>query len=98
MAVHNMLPPGNAKSAAVTTTVNGRKYTCAQGASIQVSDFDASVLETNGWIKTANGGTGTTAQRPVTPPIGTVYYDTTISANVIWNGFSWVHYATGASS
>lgn len=42
-----MLPP----PAGATTRVNGRSYTCPSGSTLRVPDFDADILEANGWIK-----------------------------------------------
>ena len=96
-------------AANVPTTIvaNGRTYTCQVGATpILVPDFDAFILQANGWISSAGGAAGTTAQRPVAnpaqgippPPVGFKYFDTTVGANVIWNGKNWIHHATGATA
>jgi hypothetical protein len=88
-------------------TVNGRIYSCAVGATpIIVPDFDAFVLLSNGWLRSGTDAAGTTAQRPaansalgIPPPrVGYQFFDTTISANVIWNGKNWIHDATGAAA
>jgi hypothetical protein len=71
-----------------------------------VPEADAFVLTANGWLKSAMDAAGTTAQRPaanhalgISPPrVGLRYYDTTIGATVIWNGQTWVYYATGAAA
>ena len=42
-----LIPPQNA--AATSTTVNGRAYSCAQGSSITVPDFDGMEMLANGW-------------------------------------------------
>lgn len=89
-----------------TVTVNGRTYTCAVGSVITVPDFDAVELLSNGWLRSANNGSGTTAQRPAAnpatgtpaPQVGTEYYDSTVGANIIWNGKNWIHHATGATA
>jgi len=41
---------------------------------------------------------GTTAQRPTGIPIGYSYYDTTLSASIIWNGSSWLSSVTGTGT
>ena len=40
------------------------------------------------------GITGTTAQRPVAPPLGRHYYDTDLAGAVYWNGDHWVDIGT----
>jgi hypothetical protein len=78
-------------SATAPTTVNieGRVYTLAVGsAPIVVPDFDAAILQANGWLVAAKDGAGTTAQRPAANPatgtpaprIGYEYWDTTLGA------------------
>ena len=64
---HTLLPPAGRKLTAVTT-VNGRNYSCAVGSVVSaVPDGDARKLAANGWFLMAEGGgSGTTAQRPVT--------------------------------
>jgi hypothetical protein len=88
-------------------TVNGRVYACAVGATpILVPDFDALVLLSNGWLQSAMDGAGTTAQRPAANPatgtpaprVGFHYFDTTVGANIIWNGKQWVNHATGVAA
>ena len=37
---------------------------------------------------------GTSATRPLNPPTGEVYYDTTLEQLVMWVGYSWVKVAT----
>lgn len=39
---------------------------------------------------------GSTSQRPNRPPVGTMYFDTTLRKPVWWNGKGWQD-ATGAS-
>ena len=93
----SMLPPF--ASGAVTTTVNGRAYTAAQGTILNnIPGYDANRLEPNGWIRTTDGGAGATALRPVNPQKGTRFYDSTVGATVIWTGAVWAHIATGAAS
>jgi hypothetical protein len=88
-----------------TLVVNGRTYTLALGATpLVVPDWDAFVLMANGWIAAASDGAGTTAQRPAAaygvsaPRVGYEYYDSTVGANVIWNGANWINHATGATA
>lgn len=85
--------------APLSITVNGRKYTATPGgAPLIVPDFDANVLISNGWQRSAKHGAGTTAQRPANPDVNFEYFDSTLGANVIWNGKNWIHHGTGASS
>lgn len=97
-----VFPSANAPT---TVTVKGRVYTCAVGATpIVVPDFDAFVLLANGWLASASSGAGTTAQRPAAalgvpaPNVGFEYFDSTVGANVIWNGRNWINHATGATA
>jgi hypothetical protein len=99
MSNHIMLPPGGPNGG--NTTVNGRNYVAAKGAALaSVNRDDAHALEANGWINTTTHGTGTTAQRP-TPQPGLpsywMYYDTTLSAFICWNGVNWVNAQSGAT-
>lgn len=89
-----MLPPVSVGQQ--TQAVNGRRYSAAPGAAVDVPDMDASVLAANGWITCAPSGT--TAQRPTTnpntnPPYVAApnfrYFDTTISALIFWDGATW---------
>ena len=97
-----MLPPGN--KATTTTVVNGRSYTCALGSVLtNVPYQDADELEANGWIKSYEGGSGTTAQRPNAttgiiplPPICR-FYDTTVVGDIVWDGVNWRNPVTGAT-
>jgi hypothetical protein len=94
MTTIQMHPPGAGKT---TTVVNGRAYTATPGTPIAVPDFDAFELEANGWVVTAAGGTGTTAQRPASPAVNTQYHDTTVGAIVKWDGKAWRNVLTGAA-
>jgi len=89
-----MLPPINV--ALQTQTVSGRKYSAVPGSFLDVPDFDAGQLAASGYIKICPSGT--TAQRPTTnpntaPPYfaapGFRFYDTTISAEIYWDGATW---------
>jgi len=92
MATVRLAPPA---SGPPTIRVNGRTHTCAQGATIDVPQFDADELAANGWIVLARA-VGATAARPVNPPVGTVFSDTTVGAAVVWNGKSWLHHQLGS--
>ena len=45
-------------------------------------------------ISEGPGITGTTAQRPVAPPLGRRYYDTDLAGTVYWDGDNWVDVGT----
>lgn len=94
MALVRLAPPAAGNS---TTKVNGRTYTCAQGSTIDVPDFDANILACNGWIA-LGFAVGATAARPINPPVGTPFNDTTTGAMVVFTGKGWVHHQTGASA
>lgn len=96
MPNHRMMAPNNVGT---TIAVNGRSITLAASAVADVSDFDADVLEANGWIKAAGGvgGVGTTAQRPTAPTRGQEYADTTLSQVVKFDGKFWRNVFTGAA-
>ena len=78
-------------------TVGGRTYTGVAGVPIDAPDFDAAILTAgnNGWVSI--GFSGTTAQRPVNPPIGTLFHDNTLGYVIVWEGAAWRNPSTGAS-
>jgi hypothetical protein len=84
------MPPANGQ-ASTTSKVNGRTYTCAAGATIDVPDFDGDQLEANGWLKAAAGGVGSTAQRPSygAADKGKQFHDSTLGKNIVWDGKNW---------
>ena len=86
MANIRLFPP---TSGATSHTVNGRTYSAAVGASLDIPDFDANVLMANGWTAAAPGGVGATSQRPVNPAKGTQFHDTTLGKIVTWDGKVW---------
>jgi hypothetical protein len=76
--------------------LNTRKYVPTPGTPQLVNDYDAAILEANGWTNGAEGGT--TAQRPTTGLyVGRTYNDTTVGARVHWDGKAWRHATTGAT-
>jgi hypothetical protein len=89
-----MLPPS---TGALTITINGRNYTAPLNGSVDVPDHDGEIMSANGWIKAAGGGVGTTALRPVTPPKNTMFHDTTLGFNIVWNGKMWINPTSGAA-
>jgi chaperone required for assembly of F1-ATPase len=85
----------------MSITVNGRTYKGTPGTPLTVPDFDAQVMCANGWsLGSANIGvaTGPTSGRPVNPPVNTHYQDTTVGYEILWDGKTWRHTQTGASS
>lgn len=83
----------NGKLAMVT--VNGRTYTCAAGATIDVPDFDAQILQANGFV--ALGATvGATTARPAKPSPGQTFHDTTLGLTIVWEGSAWRNPANAA--
>ena len=93
MANRRMMPPAVGGS----ISINGRTYTCVAGSIIDVPDFDANVLEANGWITASQGGVGTTAARPINPPKGTMFHDATLGYSVVHDGKVWRNPTSGAS-
>ena len=79
-----------------TIVANGRTYSSTPGNFLDAPDLDAVVLAANSWIKICPSGP--TTSRPTTnpntsPPYvaapGFHYYDTTISALIIFDGATW---------
>lgn len=94
MANHRMMPPG---SGPTSITVNGRTYTCAVGATIDVPDFDGAEMQANGWIVASIGGAGATANRPAAPSRGQEYHDTTLGYTVKFDGKTWRNPTNGSA-
>lgn len=93
-----VIPPGDGLHN--TIKVNGRTYTGTVGSTLDVPDFDAAVMVSNGWLAVTAGATvGTTAQRPASPTNGMHYVDTTLSQIVIYDtkGKVWVNHISGAA-
>src|ERR1700747_3093127 len=94
-----LLPP--VEPALQTRIVNGRSYTAAPGNVVDVYDADAEVLSGNSWTVIAPSGptsarpTGTLGQYTATP--GFLYYDTTISKLIIFDGANWRSPVDGSS-
>lgn len=81
-----VMPPPSGSN---THTVNGRTYTCAVGAVLDVPDFDAAVLTSNGWTAVGTGAVGATAARPANPKKGESFTDTTLGYTVHFDGKTW---------
>ena len=98
-----LLPPP--EIAYRSLTVNGRSYSAAPGAVLDVPDFDAEILLANGWIAgtpictcgQAHGGIGATAARPSPPARGMHFYDTTVGADIVFDGNTWRNAVTAAA-
>lgn len=95
MTLIRLFPPPDGNHP--TIAVNGRTYTCAQGATVDVPDFDANVMMANGWTRAASGGVGATTARPANPSNGMQFHDTTLGYTIVWEGKAWRNPATGAA-
>lgn len=95
MATMRMMPPADGLHPAIV--VNGRSYTCAAGATIDVPDFDAVVMESNGWTSAAPG-VGATTIRPAAPLKGQEFHDTTLGFTIKFDGKVWRNPNTGAAA
>jgi hypothetical protein len=94
-----MIPPGvNASGTSLANgfvpppiTIQNRFYSCSIGSFIDVNDFDAQILRSNGWV--ALGLVGTTTQRTSSTWIGQAgmnqYVDTTLGYTLFWDGTTW---------
>ena len=89
------MPPASSAFGPNPAKVNGRTYTAAVGATIDVPDFDATQLQANGWHNT--GTTAATAARPVmhASDAGARMIDTTLAAPIRWDGHQWRNEITG---
>jgi hypothetical protein len=91
------LLPGTAVSSPIT--INGRVYTPIPGTTVDAPDFDARVLEANGWFNViGHGSVGATAARPKPSVIGQRFLDTTAAIPVDWDGTTWRNPVSGASA
>jgi len=91
-----MQPPAVGNNQTVSTKVNGRTYSATPGTVLLVPDFDADMLEANGWFKSAVGGAGTTTQRPAIPKTGQEFHDISLGFNIRWDGKAWRNPTSGA--
>ncbi len=76
-------------------TINGRPYSGTPGTTQDVPDFDAAILEANGWSRAFE--VGPTSARPAAPTRGRFFHDTTVAAVIIYDGATWRNAITGAS-
>ena len=87
-----MFPPSS-PSGTIVVGIGNRTYRCAQGNFLDVADFDAAVLRSNGW--TSMGRVGSTAERNASVYVGIPgqgglsYVDTTLGYTVWWDGANW---------
>lgn len=97
-----MLPPPAVISQ--TIVVNGRSYSGAPGAVMDILDADAVMLSANGWVKVALSGP--TSARPLTSQAtgslyfaapGLQFYDTSLGKIVVFDGATWRDPVTGAA-
>jgi len=97
-----VLPPNSV--ALQTLTVNGRTYTGAPGAVLDVPDQDAAVLTANTWIRVAKSGPTTGRPTvnvdggsvPLSQSPGYQFLDTTLGYLIVFDGLAWRNPATGA--
>lgn len=82
----------NGKAASIS--VNGRIYTVAAGATIDMPDFDAQIAQANGFIALA-ATVGPTTARPAKPSPGQSFHDTTLGLTIVHEGSTWRNPATG---
>jgi hypothetical protein len=94
MATFRMLPPTSVSQQ--TRVVNGRSYSGAPGAAIDIVDCDAEVLSSNGWTKVSLSGPTSARPSPnqgVSPPYlaspGFHYFDTSLGEVVVYDGAAW---------
>jgi hypothetical protein len=77
MTTCNLIPPSSGVLNSIT--VNGRTYASAPGVAIPVPDFDAAILEANGWMiqpttATINSTTSTVTAATTLPVLTPGYY------------------------
>ena len=89
MPMVQLSPPAN-QASTTTHTPFGRAYTCAAGQTISVPDFDAVVLQANGWTLSGNITMGPSTKRPVLTASQTAqHFDTTLGKVIYWTGAHW---------
>jgi hypothetical protein len=88
-----MLPSTKVGQQAVVA--NGRTYAGTPGSAQDIPDSDSGVLAANGWTKVSLSGPTSARPSPndLSPPyiagVGVIFYDTTISAPVVFDGQTW---------
>lgn len=93
MANLRLLPPATGNA---THVANGRTYVGVVGTPQDVPDFDAVILQANGWQIVEPGGSGATGARPTNPTKGTRFSDATVGGSIVFDGKNWRHTFTGA--
>ena len=94
-----MLIPANAQKNPLV--VNGRPYGGPAGAPLDVPDFDAGMLEANGWARVAPAGP--TSARPTgalglyQANNGAKFFDATLSLLIEFTNGQWINPATGSA-
>lgn len=89
-----IMPPADGLHPSIT--VNGRSYTCALGATIDVPDQDGLAMTHNGWTASAPMAAAT-ASRPSSPYKGLTFHDTTLGYNIVYDGKVWRNPTSGAA-
>jgi hypothetical protein len=82
-----------------TSVVNGRSYTCAAGAAIDVPDADGVALQGAGWQASCRGYAGASSARPTDVGVGSAgleFLDSTLGITIVYDNFNWRNPATGA--
>ncbi len=80
---------------------NGRTYTGVPGVELDVPDFDAGILQANGWTWVAPSGP--TSARPTKAlglyqaTVGMEFFDATLGYLIKFDGSTWRNPATGAA-
>jgi len=99
MGTNRMMPPANSAAGPNPCTVpGGRSYSCLQGQTVDAPDFDAAILQANGWTHSAAGGVGVTSLRPTgNLKRGTQFHDSTLGYVIVWDGAVWRNPTTGAA-
>lgn len=88
-----VIPPANGP---YSITLSGnRTLTTTAGNPLDVDAADAYVMAANGWLICGTNGVGTTAQRPAGPTKGMRFTDTTVGAEIVYDGAAWRHKVTG---
>jgi len=78
----------------MSVTVFGRLYSAASALVVDAPETDARTLAANGgWMLL--GQVGTREERPPAPRRGDRFIDTSVEAEVIFDGAAWRHPATG---
>lgn len=86
-----------------TRVVNGRTYTGTPGQILDVPDFDAQQLQSNGWTWVAPSGpsssrpTSALSQGLYRATPGMTFLDTTLGSLIVFDGSTWRSPATGAA-